>query len=220
MKTLGIISQKGGSGKTTLSIHMAVAAERDDKTSAIIDLDPQASATIWRDVREGETPVVVSAQPSRLSIVLDAAKENGAQLTVIDTSPNSEAASLAAARASDFILIPCRPNLFDVQAISLSIEIARIARKPFAVVLNAVPPTGKLGEEAASVMAQLGAPVAPYQLANRAAYFHCLNKGQVVTEYEALGKAAEEVHKLYKWVYAQMLNQPESDDMSTFSVAM
>lgn len=205
MKTLGVISQKGGSGKTTLCIHLAVAAERDDKTAAIIDLDPQASATTWRDVREGDTPVVVSAQPSRLGTVLDAARQNGARWTLIDTSPNSESASLAAARASDFILIPCRPNLFDVQAISLSIEIARIARKSFAVILNAVPPKGTLGEEAAAVMAQLGAPVAPIQLAYRAAYFHCLTKGQVAPEYDALGKAAEEVHKLYQWVDSQMM---------------
>lgn len=213
MNTIAIIAQKGGAGKTTLAIHLAVAAERDDKTAAVIDLDPQASATIWRDVREGETPAVVPAQSNRLGLVLQEAKKCGAALALIDTSPNSESASLAAARAADYILIPCKPHLFDLQAISTTIELARIAGKPFAIVLNAVPATGTLGEQAASVVASLGAPIAPVQLGHRAAYYHCLTKGQVAAEYDPLGKASEEVFALYRWVTAQ-LPQDEAAGLS------
>src|SRR5262245_41058803 len=137
MKTVAVISQKGGSGKTTLCIHLAVASERKETTAAVVDLDPQASATTWRDVRDDETPVVVPAQPNRLAIVLEEARKHGAELVLIDTSPNSETASLTAARLADMILIPCRPHLLDLQAIALSVEVARIAKKPFAVVFNA-----------------------------------------------------------------------------------
>jgi chromosome partitioning protein len=200
MKTLAVISQKGGVGKTTLALHLAVAAERDDKTAVIIDLDPQASASTWRDLREDETPIVQPAQVNRLPVILSEADKHGAALAIIDTSPNSESGSLAAARAADLVLIPCRPHLLDIRAIGTSIEVAKLAQKPFAVVINAVPHRGGLGAEAEAAIAQYGAPIAPVQLVLRAAYYHCLVNGQVAQEYEPLGKAAEEIHELYKWV--------------------
>src|SRR5215470_17645449 len=204
MKTVAVISQKGGSGKTTVCIHLVVAAERKEQTAAIVDLDPQASASTWRDVREGETPVVVSAQPNRLAIVLGEAGKHGAELVLIDTSPNSETASLTAARAADYILIPCRPHLLDLQAIALSVELARLAHRPFAVVLNAVPPKGSLSVEATHVLDQQGIPHAPIQLGQRAAFYHCLNQGQVAQEYDPLGKACEEVYELYGWLQQEL----------------
>jgi chromosome partitioning protein len=204
MKTIAVISQKGGSGKTTLCIHLAVASERDEKTAVVIDLDPQASATTWRDVREAETPAVVPAQPNRLSLVLQEADKQGAQLAIVDTSPNSETASLTAARLADFIVIPCRPNLLDLQAITISVELARIANKPYAVVLNAVPPTGLLGNNASTVLKDKTIFQAPIQLGHRAAYYHCLNQGQVAQEYDPLGKASDEVFQLYRWLREQL----------------
>jgi chromosome partitioning protein len=141
MKTVAIISQKGGVGKTTLALHLAVAAERDGKTTVIIDLDPQASAATWKDLRS---------------------------------------------------------------AIGSSIELARLAKKPFAVVVNAVPPRGALGSEADAAISTYDAPIAPVHLSMRAAYYHCLVNGQVAQEYEPTGKAGEEAFKLYKWVRKQV----------------
>jgi chromosome partitioning protein len=204
MHTVAIISQKGGVGKTTLALHLAVAAERDGKSTVLVDLDPQASATTWKDLRRDETPVVQPAQPSRLSNILARAADLGAEFAVIDTSPNSESASLLAARAADFVIIPCRPHLLDLKAISSSIELARIAKKPFAVVLNAVPPRGTLAAEAEAAVSQYGAPIAPIQIAMRAAYYHCLVGGQVAQEYEPIGKAADEAYALYKWTLKQL----------------
>src|SRR4051812_9330361 len=116
MKVIALLSQKGGAGKTTLALHLAVAAEQDGHQTAIIDLDPQASAASWGDSRAAETPVVVSAQSSRLAQVLEAARNAGAALAIIDTAPHSESAALAAARAADLILIPCRPAILDLRA--------------------------------------------------------------------------------------------------------
>jgi chromosome partitioning protein len=204
MKTVAIISQKGGVGKTTVALHLAVAAERDDRTTVIVDLDPQASASTWKDLREEDTPVVQPAQVNRLGVILAEAERMGAALAIIDTSPNSESASLAAARAADLVLIPCRPHLLDLKAIGSSIELARLAKKPFVVVVNAVPPRGTLGTEAAAAIKTYGAPIAPTQLSMRAAYYHCLVNGQVAQEYEPLGKAAEESHELYLWTKKQV----------------
>ena len=204
MKTVAIISQKGGVGKTTLALHLAVSAERDNKPTVIIDLDPQASASTWKDLREDESPVVQPAQVNRLGVILEEASRQGAAFVVIDTSPNSESASLAAARAADLVLIPCRPHLLDLKAIGSSIELARLAKRPFFVVVNAVPPRGSLGAEADSAIATYDAPVAPAQLSMRAAYYHCLVNGQVAQEYEPSGKAAEEAEALYRWICLQL----------------
>jgi len=78
MKTIAIISQKGGSGKTTLALNLAVAATRSGHQCAVIDIDPQASAKCWHDLRQDDAPVVVSAQAARLPEIIDAARLNGA----------------------------------------------------------------------------------------------------------------------------------------------
>jgi chromosome partitioning protein len=105
---------------------------------------------------------------------------------------------------ADLVLIPCRPHLLDLKAIGSSIEVARLAKKPFAVVVNAVPPRGSLGAEADAAIATYDAPIAPVHLSMRAAYYHCLVNGQVAQEYEPIGKAAEEAFKFYKWVRKQV----------------
>ena len=203
MKTLAIISQKGGAGKTTLALHLAVAAQAKGRQVAIIDLDPQSSAAGWWDSRQADTPVVVSAQATRLGQVLDAAKQGGADLSILDTAPHSESAALAAARAADLILIPCRPAILDLRAIGSTIDLAKLAGKPCAVVLNAVPPRG-LVKDAQEAIAGYGVPVAPFYLAQRAAFAHALIAGQTAQEYEPNGKAAEEAVQLYMWTCQQV----------------
>jgi chromosome partitioning protein len=204
MKTIAILSQKGGAGKTTLAVHLAVAAERAGHQAALIDLDPQVSATGWKDSRPQDTPAVVSAQAARLPQVLQAAAQAGAALTVIDTAPHTESPALAAARAADLILIPCRPAILDLRAISLTVDVAKLAGTPAAVVLNAVPPRGPLAEEARVAIAQYGVIVAPVCLGQRSTYVHALTVGQAAQEYEPHGKAAEEIVQLYMWTCQQV----------------
>ena len=204
MKIVAVISQKGGTGKTTLSLHLAVAAERSGKSAAVIDLDPQASATSWKDQRQSVTPAVVSAQFARLNEVLKTAAAHGADLTIIDTAPHSESASLAAARAADLVIIPCRPAILDLRAIGTSIDLAKLAEKSPHIVFTAVPPRGRLAEEATQAVAVYGAPVAPVRLCYRAAFIHALTAGQTAQEYDSAGKAATEVSHLYMWMCGQV----------------
>lgn len=199
MHILAIISQKGGAGKTTLAVNLAVAAEMADVPTVIIDLDPQASAKTWHDLRGKDAPVVVSAQASRMQEVIEIARSNGAELIIIDTAPHSESAALGAARAADLVLIPCRPAILDLKAIGTSGDLAALAKKEAVVVLNAVPHQGRLAEEAGEAVRGYGLSIAPVRLTQRAAYVHSLTAGQAAPEFEPDGKAAQEIIELYKW---------------------
>lgn len=205
MKIVSVVSQKGGVGKSTLSIHLATAAWLKKKETALIDLDPQASASKWGDSREGENPAIISCQASRLEKVLAAAQEEGADLIVIDSAPHSESAALAAIRIADLILIPCQPSILDLCAISNTIDLVKLAHKSAIAILNAVPTRGSLGDEAAEAIKQYEIPVAPVRISERTAFVRCLSAGLTVMEYEPKGKAAEEIWQFYKWVCKQVI---------------
>jgi chromosome partitioning protein len=128
MKTIAIISQKGGSGKTTIAVHLAVCAQRARKRAAIIDLDPQASALEWQSRRKADTPEVITATPEQLSGLLNEAKKNGADLAIIDTAPHSDRAATIAAELADLVLIPCRPAAFDVAAIGTTLNLLKLIK--------------------------------------------------------------------------------------------
>lgn len=200
MKIVAIISQKGGAGKTTLAVHLATAAASAGHTTAIIDLDPQATAASWGDRRATGAPEVISGQAARLPALVNAARENGADFLVLDTAPNADQVVSLAARAADLVLIPCRPAAFDLQAIETTLMLAKAAMKPAYVVLNAVPPRSAIGKEAAEGLATGGAKVAPHQLTHRVAFAHGVIDGRTAQEFEPQGKAAEEVEALYVWL--------------------
>ncbi|MGB7441812.1 MAG: ParA family partition ATPase [Coleofasciculaceae cyanobacterium] len=204
MKIISFVSQKGGTGKTTLALNLAVAAELASKQTAVIDLDPQASAADWGDSRSQETPVVVSAQPARLTKVLETAKQAGAALAIIDTAPHSESTALAAMRSANFVLVPIRPAILDLRAISNTIDLVNLSKSKAVVILNACPSRGSLVDEASEAIASYGVPVAPVKVVNRAAFNHSLTVGQAVQEYEPNGKAADEIKQLYNWVCTQI----------------
>lgn len=204
MKTIAIISQKGGAGKTTLALHLAVAAEQAGRAAAVIDLDPQASATGWGDHRGKDHPAVASSQAARLDQVLSAARKAGAELAIIDTAPHSENTALAAARSADLILIPCRPAILDLRAINSTIDLAKLAGKPAVVVLNSVPPRGSLGEDADHAIEVYGIDVCPVRIGQRAVFIHALTEGMTAQEYEPAGKGAREIRHLYKWTCRQI----------------
>lgn len=200
MKTIAIISQKGGAGKTTVAVHLAVAAEQRGLRAAVFDLDPQASATSWADKRQNPSPAIVSAQAPRLPNLLEQAATQSADLVLIDSAPNADAASLAAARCSDVILIPCRPAAFDLDAIGTTLNLAAVANRPAWVLLNAVPPQGRLGEEAAGALTQGGVQVVPLALHQLVAFAHAVNDGRTAQEYAPQSRAAGEVTSLFAWL--------------------
>ena len=118
VRTIAIVSRKGGAGKTTLATHLAVAAEVAGLRAALFDLDPQASAALWADHRGEPFPAVVPAQAPRLAGLLAQARDGGADLVLIDTPPEADGIASAAAAVADLTLIPCRPSALDLDAVA------------------------------------------------------------------------------------------------------
>jgi chromosome partitioning protein len=200
VKILSIVSQKGGVGKSLLSVNLATVAQKSKEKVTIIDLDPQASSASWGDLRETEQPWVQSTQHSRLQKTLEASSKAGMTFAIIDTAPHSETAALAAVRSADFVIIPCRPSFFDVRSIETTIDLVKIAGKRASVVLNAVPPLGSLGDEAEQALKELGADVSPLRIHQRVAFVHAQKFGKSAPEYDEEGKAAQEIKELYRWI--------------------
>lgn len=204
MKTLAIISQKGGSGKTTLAVHMAVCAIRQGLNTAIIDIDPQGSAYDWFSSREPENGLnAVQANINQLASLLKQAKAGKADLVIVDTAPHSDSAAAIAAQVADFILMPCRPARFDLKAIGSTAAIAKLSQTPAAVVINAAP-RGKLADEARAALHNQGINVVDPVLQQRVAYSHAVIDGRSVHEYEPEGKAAEEIDELFAYLKKAM----------------
>ena len=205
MKTIAVISQKGGAGKTTLAINLAGAAEEQGLSPVIIDLDPQASAKIWAKLRGKESPIVICTVPKMLGEAIATAREHGADVCIIDTAPHSETAALEAAKAADMVLIPCRPSMIDLQAVSTTVDIVKLAGRPEAMFLiNCVRPGDKtLPSEAAAALQKHGIPVCDLRLTLRSDCIHALSAGQGITEFAPASPAAEEIRQLFKLSFHQ-----------------
>ncbi|MDE0634767.1 MAG: AAA family ATPase [Candidatus Poribacteria bacterium] len=204
MKTIAVLSRKGGTGKTTVAIHLAVAAEQAGHTTALIDLDPQASAASWRDIRENKSPAVISTHASRLAQTLHIAKDNGATLAIVDTAPHTESAALDAATAAEFAVIPCKPALIDLKAIGSTINIIRLANVPASIILNGVPARGNVATQARKAISHYDVTCAPCEIGSRIAFNYAYTAGLAVQEYEPRGKASGEIREFYAYIAKEM----------------
>jgi len=201
VKVLAVIGQKGGSGKTTTALGLAVAASLDRRAVAVIDLDPQATATNWSDRRGDDTPAVASCQVSRLAQVLAAAEAQGAQLAIIDTPGKSTDALIAAAKAADFVLMPIQPQLFDIETLKSLKDVLTLAGNPRAAVLvNRAPVQGSRHAETQEAATAQGFTVCPVVVFSRAAHGDAGNIGRTAVEYDPKGKAAQEMTELYSYI--------------------
>lgn len=206
MVIVSVISQKGGAGKTTLAIHLGAAAHEAGFPSVVIDTDPQATACRWGKWRGGLDPDILDcASHGVLPDKLATLDQAGARFAVIDTPPHADIMARTACRVADLILIPCRPRAFDLDAIRATAELAQASGKPAFVVFTAGPVRAALlYAEAAKIIQDIGLPIAPVMLPDRAAFHHSVGEGKTVAEFEPHGKAAGDVAALWKWTCIQV----------------
>ncbi|MFZ9396661.1 MAG: AAA family ATPase [Erythrobacter sp.] len=204
MSVIAIVSQKGGSGKTTIALHLAASATHAKRPACVIDTDPQATAAAWGDWRGDFLPLVVTSPPARLARTIETAKKE-AEIVVIDTPPHAEAAMREAIKAADLVLIPSRPRAFDLHALEAVADFITLSGKPAFVVFNAVP-SGATRQvaEAGETVARLGLRACPVTFGERADFHRSSAKGEVAAEIDANGKAAGEAAALWKWAARQL----------------
>jgi len=201
MNVVVFASRKGGSGKSTLAAHLGAYVHKPSRPLLLVDSDPQGSLTLWRNLRELDGPPLKTAQRGIAEIVKNA-RRDGAEWVFIDTPPNMSASVVEAIRAATLVVIPCRPGVFDLDAVKETIDFARQARRPYAVVINAAPPKRQDAEapavtHARESLAGLHIPVWGGQITQRSNFSLALAEGEGAKEYDADSYAAAEIGRLW-----------------------
>ncbi|WP_010543317.1 ParA family protein [Sphingomonas elodea] len=200
MRVLALASQKGGSGKTTLSGHLAVQAQRSGAGPvAMIDLDPQGSLTDWWNERAAELPAIAQSSVARLAADIETLRQQGFKLVVIDTPPAITQAILTVIQVAELIVIPTRPSPHDLRAVGATVELCQRAHKPLLFVVNAATQNARITAEAALALSQHGT-VAPMMLHHRTDFAASMIDGRTVMEVDAGSKSAAEVASLWGYV--------------------
>lgn len=223
LKTIALISQKGGVGKTTLAAHLAVQASREPARGAaartaspgkagrvparggagrvaLIDADPQGSLSAWWNRREAPAPHFIQVSLERLEAQLTRlAAGAGVDLVVIDTPPALGETIIRVGRVADLILIPVRPSPHDLHAVGATVDLVENLGRPLAFVVNGATARTRIAAEAAVALSQHGR-VAPVTMHHRTDFAGSMTDGRTVMELAAGGRSAAEVGELWKYV--------------------
>jgi chromosome partitioning protein len=204
MRTIVIASPKGGTGKSTLTGHLAVEAETQGHGKvAIIDTDPQGSLASWWNAREADTPLFATVDITQLPGHLIALREHGINLVIIDTPPTLSATTHSTLAVADLVIIPVRPSPHDLRAIGTILEVVEQQDKPFIFVINAATPRSHIASDAVRALAQYG-KVAPTTLHNRVDFAMAMIDGRTVGELDHKSRSAQEAADLWIYVNEQL----------------
>lgn len=195
MKVITVASQKGGAGKTTLAVHLAVAAIKRGQKVRILDGDPQGSAGVWASVR-GDTDLVRPIQPRQLADALQLAKKERIGLVIIDAPPAAGPESADLIALADLVLIPVRPSVFDLAAAQKTINLVKLDQSSALLVISAAPLRAPEIAMAREALAGSGVPVAKTIIHDRRPFSRAIQTGRSVAEFEPDGKAAQEIDAL------------------------
>lgn len=202
MKVVALLARKGGTGKTTIAIHLACIAQAEGRRVLFFDLDPQRSLSAWWQSRSADTPGLAETDARRLPALLAAAEVEGYDLAIIDTPPAISFATAQVAELADLAVIPLRPSILDIYAVESTVLVVQASKTPALLVLNACMAGREAGEASSTIEARtalqgLGVPVADASLAQRMDYTRALNGGEAVNEFAPSSRAAAEMARLW-----------------------
>ncbi|MEG3082617.1 ParA family protein [Sphingomonas sp. PB2P12] len=200
MRVLAFASQKGGSGKTTLTGHLAVQAERAGQGPVVlIDIDPQASLSDWWNERVADEPAFAQTTVSRLAADLEILRQQGFKLAMIDTPPAITMAIQSVIQVAELIVVPTRPSPHDLRAVGATVDMCARAGKPLIFVVNAATPKARITADAALALSQHGT-VAPVIIHQRTDFAASMIDGRTVMEVDAKSRSTAEIEALWTYV--------------------
>jgi chromosome partitioning protein len=200
LRVLALASQKGGSGKTTLSGHLAVQAQRAGAGPVVlIDIDPQGSLADWWNEREEDFPAFAQTTVARLASDLQALRQQGFRLAVIDTPPAITLAIQSVMAVAELVVVPTRPSPHDLRAVGATVDLCERAGKPLIFVVNSATAKARITAEAAVALSQHGT-VAPITLHHRTDFAASMIDGRTVMEVDPNGRSALEVTALWNYI--------------------
>jgi chromosome partitioning protein len=202
MKVISLVTQKGGSGKSTLCVSLAVAAQEAGMAGhrvCILEMDKQATVSQWAQARQGKPPQVGQVTVDRLEGALSRLAGGGYDYVFIDTPGVDSPGTHAVIRVSDLCLIPCRPTPADLRAVSPTLAAIHRMERSFAFVLNQTPPKSYRVRDTCEGLKVLGM-LAEVNVVMRNDHQDAIGSGQGVTEFNPEGPAAEEMRRLWAWV--------------------
>lgn len=210
MKVIVVASQKGGSSKTTLVAHLAVAAEKNNiSPTVLIDMDPQSSLSSWWNVREDDKPALTSSGLKELQEKIKALKEAGVKLLLIDTPPAITNAIYEVVKLADLVVIPTRPSPHDLRAVGSTIDIIKKVNCPYIFIITQAKPNTRLTVQTIAALSEHGT-VSPIIIHDRVDYASSMINGKTVIETDKKGKSSEEINQLLSFVLARIQTKNKS----------
>jgi chromosome partitioning protein len=198
VKTIGVFNSKGGSGKSTIAVHVGVAAAYESRV-ALLDADPQGTLSTWGTVRQEKAPAVMAVTADSLQAELRKLELQGVELALVDCPPYITAESSRLVNLCDFIVVPVQPTMPDISGCMKAIKIILAAKKPFAFVVNRVRPRAPETQEAVDALKQHG-DVCKIMFGDRVAFSRALASGLSVHEFSAKSEAGKEAAAVSHWI--------------------
>ena len=197
MHVIACMNLKGGSSKTTTTVHAAVEAMRRGLRVLIIDMDhPQNSASVWSGARGNAEPKVIVIPAHRLKAAIEKAREDGYEWVLVDTAPRLGPDAVDIANLADLVIVPVKPDPFDLAAVQETIEIIQATQVNALLFLTCCPAKAPEVGETREALEHSGLHVAKTSIGARRTFTRAVLSGKAAAEYEPKGKAAQEMKSL------------------------
>lgn len=220
MFTVALLAQKGGVGKTTLALTLAVLADQEDGPAGVIDADPQATASGWGlkraqalpDGQGKDTPPIAAAHaPATIRQAAKDANEDGLNWLFIDTPAGVSELPATAAAVADLILIPCVPSIFNMDALASTVKLVRQVKRPAFFLVNRGRSKGINDDCALALTSAYGLPAVHTHISTRLPIADAEQSGTVLVELSSKDQSVEkgkaEFQSLWLWLKKQRSQQ-------------